>query len=81
MDVRDRIRGYIAAKVTQPLDDDDDIFELGLVDSLFGLQLVSFVEQEFGMEVDGDDLDIDNFCSIAAINRFIVGKMRANSAQ
>ncbi|MDP5278767.1 acyl carrier protein [Sphingomonas sp. DG1-23] len=81
MDVRDRIRSYIGAKVAQPLEDDDDIFELGLVDSLFGLQLVSFVEQEFGMEVDGDDLDIDNFCSIAAINRFVVGKMGAGFAQ
>jgi hypothetical protein len=33
------------------------------------------------MEVDGDDLDIDNFCSIAAINRFVVGKMGAGFAQ
>ena len=80
MDVRDRIRSYIGANVTQILGDDDDIFELGLVDSLFGLQLVSFVEQEFRVEVDGDDLDIDNFCSIAAIDRFIVGKMGAGSA-
>ena len=80
MAVRDRIRSYIAPKVTQPLADEDDIFELGLVDSLFGLQLVSFVEQEFGIEVDGDDLDIDNFCSIAAIDRFVAGKMGTGAA-
>ena len=81
MHVRDRIRSYIVGKITQPLADGDDIFELGLVDSLFGLQLVSFVEQEFGIEIDGDDLDIANFCSIAAIDQLVTGKLGARAAQ
>ncbi|MDQ1159620.1 methoxymalonate biosynthesis acyl carrier protein [Sphingomonas sp. SORGH_AS 950] len=75
MNTRERIKSYIEGVVMQLLDDDEDIFELGLVDSLFGLQLVSFVEQEFGLEVDGDDLDIDNFCSIAALDRFVNSKI------
>ena len=78
MTALERIRQYVAGSVSVPVADDSDIFELGLVDSLYGLQLVSFVEQEFGITVDGDDLDISNFCSIAALNAFVAAKRPAD---
>ena len=34
--------------------DEDNIFELGLVDSPFAIQLVLFIEEEFGIEMDED---------------------------
>lgn len=71
----DRIRSYIAGNVSVQVRDESDIFDQGLVDSLFGLQLVNYVEQEFGITVDGDDLDIVNFCSIEALNRFVTAKL------
>jgi methoxymalonate biosynthesis acyl carrier protein len=49
------------------LQDDQDIFAMGFVNSLFAMQLVMFVEREFGIEVENEDLDIDNFRSINAI--------------
>lgn len=79
MTVIERIRQYVTGKVAVPIEDDSDIFELGLVDSLFGLQLVSFVEQEFAISVDGDDLDIANFCSIAALSEFVTAKRAAGT--
>ena len=74
MTALERIRDYVTGSVAVPVGDGDDIFDLGLVDSLFGLQLVGFVEQTFGIEVEGDDLDIANFCSIAALDRFVATK-------
>jgi methoxymalonate biosynthesis acyl carrier protein len=79
MTVIERIRQYIIGSVAVPVADDSDIFELGLVDSLYGLQLVSFVEQEFEISVDGDDLDIANFCSIAALSEFVTAKLARGS--
>jgi len=79
MTVIERIRQYVTSSVAVPVEDDSDIFELGLVDSLFGLQLVSFVEQEFAISVDGDDLDIANFCSIAALSEFVAAKRAAGT--
>jgi acyl carrier protein len=49
------------------LKDDDDIFALGFVNSLFAMQLVTFVESEFHMMVADDDLHIDNFRSVNAV--------------
>lgn len=56
------------------LQDDQDIFAMGFVNSLFAMQLVMFVENDFGITVENDDLDIDNFRSINAIVKLIERK-------
>ncbi|MHC4439188.1 MAG: acyl carrier protein [Planctomycetota bacterium] len=53
------------------LGDDDNIFELGFVDSPFAIQLVCFIEEEFKIRVGDDDLDIDNFTSVNRITDFV----------
>ena len=55
-------------------EDDEDIFETGLVNSLFAMQLVMFVEKEFGIEVADDDLSLDNFRTVNAMSQLVRGK-------
>ena len=50
---------------------EDDIFALGFVNSLLAMQLVAFVEKEFGVRVEDEDLDLDNFRSIQAISGLV----------
>ncbi len=52
----------------------EDIFALGFVNSLLAMQLVAFVEKEFGLAVEDEDLDLDNFRSIDAISALIARK-------
>lgn len=59
------------------LQDDEDIFSLGFVNSLFAMQLVMFIEKEFGIRIENNDLDLKNFSSINSINQLIEGKMTA----
>ncbi|MGH3852148.1 MAG: acyl carrier protein [Pseudonocardiaceae bacterium] len=54
---------------------DDNIFALGYVNSLFALELVTFVERRFGLSVDTDDLDLSNFCSVTSIADFVRRKL------
>jgi methoxymalonate biosynthesis acyl carrier protein len=54
---------------------DQDIFALGLVNSLFAMQLVNFVETEFGVSVEQEDLEIENFNTINAIADLICRKL------
>ncbi len=56
------------------LKDDEDIFSLGFVNSLFAMQLVTFVETEFDTSIDNEDLDIDNFRTINALTNLIQRK-------
>jgi len=50
---------------------DDNFFDLGYVDSLFALQLVSHLEESCDIEITDQDLNISNFNSIKAIVEFI----------
>lgn len=59
------------------IEDDQDFFAQGLVNSLFAMQLVVFVEKEFGITVSDEDLDIDNFRTINAIASLIERKVAA----
>ena len=54
--------------------DDEDIFSLGFVNSLFAMQLVMFIEKEFGIQVSNDDMDLKNFSSINSISQLIQDK-------
>jgi methoxymalonate biosynthesis acyl carrier protein len=76
MDVIARIRQYFSRSIASQIRDEDDIFNLGAVDSLFAIQLVQFVEKEFSIRVEREDLDIKNFCSIAALAKFVLHKQR-----
>ncbi len=56
-------------------EDEEDIFALGFVNSMIAIQLVDFLEKHFGVTVEEDDLDLDNFRSLAAMDRFVAGKL------
>ena len=59
--------------------DDDDIFALGFVDSMFALKLVTFVEGEYGVAVQNEDLDRKNFQSVDSIAAFVERKQKRAS--
>ena len=56
------------------LDDDDNLFESGIVNSLFAVQLMTFIEKTFSIEVGMNDLDIENFKSLNATTAFVLKK-------
>jgi methoxymalonate biosynthesis acyl carrier protein len=58
---------------------EEDIFALGFVNSLLAMQLVAFVEKEFGIQVADEDLDLDNFRSIQAISNLVARKSGAGA--
>lgn len=76
----EKIREFVKKNLTVfdddvTLSDDDSIFALGYVDSPFAIQLVCFVEEEFKVKVNDNDLDIDNFSSINRIAEFVNSKI------
>lgn len=54
--------------------DDEDIFALGFVSSLFAMELVIFVEKTFGITIENEDLDLENFRTVSALAAFIERK-------
>ena len=73
--VKQRIREFIERYVRhRGFDDDVDIFALGFVNSMFAMQLVLFVESDFGIKVEDEDLELDNFKSVNAIANLVERK-------
>ena len=56
------------------LDDHDDIFEVGGATSLFAMELVLFIEETFGIVLEDEDLERDNFRSVAALAALVARK-------
>lgn len=71
---KQKIRNFLSRFIQVELSDADDFFSLRLLNSLFAMQLVVFVEKEFNIQVENEDLDIKNFSSIEAIIRFVGAK-------
>jgi acyl carrier protein len=72
---KDIIKSFILDSINIPeLDDDDNLFESGIVNSLFAVQLMTFLEKSFNIEVTMDDLSMDNFESINATSSFVQKK-------
>jgi acyl carrier protein len=53
---------------------DSDLFDTGVLDSLAFVQLLLHLEEEFGVTTSVDDMEVDNFKSIASIAHFLMAR-------
>lgn len=75
-EIRTKIKSFLSKFFRNyDLQPDEDIFALGFVNSLFAMQMVLFIEQEFQISIENEDLELDNFRTIDAIARLIEKKM------
>jgi acyl carrier protein len=73
--IKETVKRFILSSISiAKLDDDDNLFESGIVNSLFAVQLMTYIEKTFSIEVGMDDLDIENFKSLNATAAFVLKK-------
>jgi len=73
--IKETVKLFILSSINfTHLDDDDNLFESGIVNSLFAIQLMTFIEKTFSIEVEMDDMDIENFKSLNATTAFVLKK-------
>jgi methoxymalonate biosynthesis acyl carrier protein len=75
-DARAAIRGWLQENVTGGRDvaNDELLIEKGVMTSLQTVELVTFLEDEFGITVEDDEFDEENFGSVDAIAALVEGK-------
>jgi len=77
-DIRPVIIEYIEAEFV--LEDSDvdvataNLLEEEIIDSLGIFTLVSFIEDKFGVSVDPEEVNLDNFESVDAVTKLVEGK-------
>lgn len=71
--VREFLQRYVG---DTDIEVDEEIFATGLVNSLFAMQLVLFLENNFNLNVSDEDLDLKNFKSLNSIANFVLIKQK-----
>ena len=70
-----RIRQFVLQKFPlakrRNVTDHDNLLESGIIDSLGVLELVTFMQREFSVTVDDEDLTPENFQNIECMARFV----------
>jgi acyl carrier protein len=81
MDTADKVRQFIKdnfyAASASDLTDDASLLDLGIVDSTGILEVVAFLEDEFGISVDDAEMLPENLDSIQNIVAFVGRKTAA----
>jgi acyl carrier protein len=62
-----------------PIGLDESLIQSGVVDSTGLLELVSFVEMRYGLQVPDEDLLPENFETIASISAYITARVPAGA--
>jgi methoxymalonate biosynthesis acyl carrier protein len=74
-DAEESLLGFLTARTKREWDCDTDLFATGM-SSLFAMELVVHLENEFGVTLEGEDLTLDNFRTVRAMTA-LLGKLRA----
>jgi acyl carrier protein len=82
-DVAERIRGFVEGTILDPharVDGDTPLLD-GLIDSTGLMELLVFVEDEFGVTLDYGDIDEENFGSIDRLRQLIERRFAEGTGQ
>jgi acyl carrier protein len=82
MDIKETVRRFVVENFMlgagdRQLGDEDSFLERHLIDSTGFIELVSFLEETFGVTIDDQDMVPENLDSLVRIERFISAKVPA----
>lgn len=77
--IRDAIKSFISENflfTSNPSDllDDTSFMEKGIVDSTGVLEIVSFLEEKFGIQVNDNEVEPDNLDSVTKLVAYVARK-------
>lgn len=70
-EVQRRIRDFIEERIKTNIVVDKDLFESGLVNSMFAMELIVHLERAFGIAIVGEDLKLDNFRTVERMTSLV----------
>ena len=73
------LENYLFTEDESELDNNDSFLELGIIDSTGIMEVVLFIELEFDIEVDDEELLPENLDTINNLVKFIATRQAAKS--
>ncbi len=86
MTIKKRVWEYIESNFffgtgAQAVGDDESFLDLGVLDSTGVIELVSFLEETYGIRVDDEEMIPENLDSLNNIERYVAEKLAARVPQ
>jgi methoxymalonate biosynthesis acyl carrier protein len=72
VEIERRLLSYLQARLKAAVTPEQDLFERGLVSSMFAMELVVHLEQDFDVSIVGSDLQLQNFRSVDAMTALVL---------
>jgi acyl carrier protein len=81
-----RIRAFVTENFLYlrpdfPLADDDRLLGRGVIDSMGILELISFLTEEFGIEIADEDITEANLGTLQALARFVATRLAPDGSE
>lgn len=67
MDTREQIISYLMKEIEGYRNENDELVDSGLLDSLKLMELISFIEDNYNIEIDIDDIEPETFNTVNSI--------------
>jgi len=82
MDIQQEIRDYIVDKILfddgEKLDEDLSFQDSGILDSTGFLELITFIEERYDIEISDRELIPENFDTLRKVSVFVQDKRQSN---
>ncbi|MGI9259552.1 MAG: acyl carrier protein [Gammaproteobacteria bacterium] len=78
--IRDYISDTFGGALPKNFDENESLLEAGILDSMSVLEVVSFIETEFEISIDDDDLEAELFQSVRTLSDFVLRQVGQNGA-
>ena len=83
MSILQDIRSYIVDNILfgdgERLDEDTSFRESGILDSTGFLELITFAEEKFGIQVDDSEVVPENFDTVRKMSEYVERKLNAKT--
>lgn len=76
--IKKKMKTFIKRYTKKKISDDLNLFTTGMISSLTAVEMITYIEREFGVTVENKDLDLVNFQSLNAIAEFVTRKQDEN---
>ena len=74
MQYYDELSAYLQKFIDKKISINDNLFDIGLLNSFFIMQLIRYIESQFQIKIEHGDITRDNFKTIQKINCLIINK-------
>lgn len=82
-DVKERVRSFISreflVEFSNEVNEETDLFERELIDSFGFVELVTFLDAEFGIKLTDEDMSSPEMGSLAGIVRLVIARSGAET--